>query len=185
MGEPEDKSMGVTLPATGAATGTAPFRDLFDREFGYVCRALRRLGVRQGDLEDVAQELFVAVHRALPEYEAGRALRPWLFSFAFRFAANYRRLARNAGYASDGALRTLAATDHPDADARDMVLRALESLDFDRRAVIVMHDLEGFSAPEIAEQLVVPLNTVYSRLRLARGEFRDAVHALQSEGGPS
>jgi RNA polymerase sigma-70 factor (ECF subfamily) len=175
----------VNLPATDLVTATIPFRELFEREFGYVCRALRRLGVRAGDLEDVAQELFVAVHRALPSYDTSRAFRPWLFSFAFRFAANYRRLARHAGYASDGPFRTMAATGHPDAEARDMVLRALEPLDLDRRAVIVMHDLEGFSAPEIAEQLGIPLNTVYSRLRLARGEFRDAVHGLQSGGGPS
>ena len=175
----------VTLPATDSAAATVPFRELFDREFGYVCRALRRLGVRAGDLEDVAQELFVAVHRALPSYDRSRDLRPWLFSFAFRFAANYRRLARHAGYASDGPFRTMSAEDHPDAEARDMVLRALEALDFDRRDVIVMHDLEGFSAPEIAAQLGIPLNTVYSRLRLARGEFRAAVHALRAAGGPS
>jgi RNA polymerase sigma-70 factor (ECF subfamily) len=171
--------------ASESGPATVPFRELFDRELGYVCRALRRLGVRGADLEDVAQELFVAVHHALPTYDPRRDLRPWLFSFAFRFAANYRRLARHAGYASDGAFRTMSAADHPDADARDTVLRALEALDFDRRDVIVMHDLEGFSAPEIAAQLGIPLNTVYSRLRLARGEFRDAVHALQSEGGPS
>jgi RNA polymerase sigma-70 factor (ECF subfamily) len=181
----ETNTREVIASATDIATAAVPFRELFDREFGYVCRALRRLGVRAGDLEDVAQELFVAVHHALPAYDERRALRPWLFSFALRFAANYRRLARHAGYASDGAFRTMAATGHPDAEARDMVLRALEPLDLDRRAVIVMHDLEGFSAPEIAGQLGIPLNTVYSRLRLARGEFRDAVHALQSAGGPS
>jgi DNA-directed RNA polymerase specialized sigma24 family protein len=38
------------------------FRLMFEAEFGYVCRALRRLGVHDGDLKDVAQELFVAVH---------------------------------------------------------------------------------------------------------------------------
>jgi RNA polymerase sigma-70 factor, ECF subfamily len=175
----------VISPATGSTAETVSFRELFDREFGYVCRALRRLGVRAGDLEDVAQELFVAVHHALSAYDGSRALRPWLFSFAFRFAANYRRLARHAGYASDGPFRTMSAVGHPDAEARDTVLRALESLDFDRRDVIVMHDLEGFSAPEIAAQLGIPLNTVYSRLRLARAGFRDAVHALHAAGGPS
>jgi RNA polymerase sigma-70 factor (ECF subfamily) len=172
-------------PATDTSAVTSvPFRSLFDAEFGYVCRALRRLGVPAGDVEDVAQELFVTVHHNLAEYDARRALRPWLFSFALRFAANYRRLARNQGHVSDEALRRLPAGD-ANAEARDVVLRALEGLDFDRRTVIVMHDLEGFDAPEIATQLGIPLNTVYSRLRLARAEFRSAVEALQSKGGPS
>jgi RNA polymerase sigma-70 factor (ECF subfamily) len=51
--------------------------------------------------------------------------------------------------------------------------------------VIVMQDLEGFGAPEIAAELGVPVNTVYSRIRLARDEFRDAVRALQQKGGAS
>jgi RNA polymerase sigma-70 factor (ECF subfamily) len=171
--------------AEGGAIVT-PFRSLFDAEFGYVCRALRRLGVRQSDIEDVAQELFVAVHRTLHEYDSRRALRPWLFSFALRFAANYRRLARNQGHVSDGALRDVAAAPRDaDAEARDIVLRALAALDFDRRTVIVMHDLEGFDAPEMAVLLGIPLNTVYSRLRLARADFRSTIDALQSKGGSS
>jgi RNA polymerase sigma-70 factor (ECF subfamily) len=48
---------------------------------------------------------------------------------------------------------------------------ALNQLDFDQRAVLVMHDIEGFAAPEIAETLMTPLNTVYSRLRLARAKI--------------
>lgn len=157
------------------------FRGLFDAEFGYVCRALRRLGVHAGDLEDVAQELFVTVYRSLGDYDPGRPLRPWLFSFALRFAANYRRLARNRAHLPsielDRAKATASSETH--TEARDTVLRALGALDFDRRTVIIMHDLEGFAAGEIAEQLGIPLNTVYSRLRLARADFRVAVEALQ------
>lgn len=158
------------------------FRQLFEAEFTYVCRSLRRLGVREADLKDVAQELFVTVHHHLPEYEPSRPLRPWLFSFSLRFAANYRRLTRNRGHVSDEALWAHASASC-DVEARDLVLRALGELDFDRRVVIVMHDLEGFAAPDIARELDVPLNTVYSRLRLARTAFRTAVEQLQAEGG--
>jgi RNA polymerase sigma-70 factor (ECF subfamily) len=48
-----------------------------------------------------------------------------------------------------------------------------------------MHDLEGFDAPEIAAQLGVPLNTVYSRLRRARAEFRVFIEGAAPKGGPS
>jgi RNA polymerase sigma-70 factor (ECF subfamily) len=159
------------------------FKNLFDTEFAYVCRSLQRLGVRHGDVLDVAQELFVAVHERLVDFDRTRPVRPWLFSFSLKFASNYRRLARNKVVEID--------TDSLDAapanmEARQIVLRALTDLDFDRRIVLVMHDLEGFAAPEIAVITTTPLNTVYSRLRLARADFRAAVTRLgEGERGRS
>ena len=176
---PERESSSVASEPTGDLAG---FRRLFDAEFGYVCRTLRRLGVAGGDLEDVAQELFVTVHRNLGDYDPKRPLRPWLFSYALRFASNYRRLSRTRGHTGDDALGRIAAPEGSSADARDLVLRALGTLEFDPRTLIVMHDLEGFDAPEIASQLGIPLNTVYSRLRVARAAFRDAIAELQSKG---
>lgn len=157
------------------------FREVFDAEFAFVCRTLRRLGVREADLADVAQELFVSVHRSLADYDGTRPLRPWLFSFCARFAANYRRLARHRSV--ELAENELSVTSASDVEARDLVLRALGHLEFDRRVVLVMHDMEGFAAPEIAEQVAAPLNTVYSRLRLARADFRAAVKTLQGKEG--
>lgn len=45
-------------------------------------------------------------------------------------------------------------------------------MDDDRRNALIMHDMDGLSAPEIAEALGVPLNTIYSRVRRGREEFR-------------
>jgi RNA polymerase sigma-70 factor, ECF subfamily len=157
------------------------FRDLFDAEFGFVCRALQRLGVRSGDVPDVAQELFLTVHRALPAFDVARPVRPWLCGFSVRFAANYRRLGRLADLPPD-VLERQSVPPSNDVEARDLVLKMLDQLDFDRRTVIVMHDMEGFAAPEIAEGLGIPLNTVYSRLRLAREELRAVARRLQPEG---
>ena len=159
------------------------FRELFDREFGYVCRALSRLGVRPGDVDDVAQELFLTVHRALPTLDPDRPVRPWLCGFSVKFAANYRRLGRLTEAPESEIAAQRATTSDP--EARDFVLKVLERLDFDRRAVVVMHDLEGFAAPEIAAELSVPLNTVYSRLRLAREDLKTVAEELQLQGGAS
>jgi len=165
------------MTSTDDALG-ATFRDVFEREAAFVCRTLERLGVRPADVDDVAQELFVAVHRSLDQWDRTRPVRPWLAAFASRFAANYRRLGWHRGRPLD---------DVPDSpklvrrlDAKTKVSRALDALDMDKRSLIVMHDLEELSAPEIAEALGVPLNTVYSRLRVARERFRAA---LEPEGG--
>ena len=135
-----------------------------------LCRALRRLGVGEADLGDVAQELFLTVHTRFGDYDPSRPLRTWLYAFCLRYASNYRKLARHR---AEGLAEPEAAHGQSDAVvARDLVLRALEKLDFDRRTALVLHDMEQLSAPEIAGELGVPLNTVYSRIRAARDAFK-------------
>ena len=51
----------------------------FQREFDYLCRTLRRLGVPAADIEDVAHEVFLVLHRRWEDYDPSCALRPWLF----------------------------------------------------------------------------------------------------------
>ena len=57
----------------------------------------------------------------------------------------------------------------------------LAALELDRRAVFVMHDIDGHVMPDIATALGIPLNTAYSRLRLARADF--AVAVKRAQGG--
>src|SRR5262249_9412222 len=63
-----------------------------------------------------------------------------------------------------------------------LVLAAIESIDLAKRAVFVMAEIDGHTMPEIATALGIPLNTAYSRLRLARGEFADAARRLHARG---
>ena len=170
----------------------ADFEAMYRAEFPYVFRSLRRLGVRDRELEDVAHDVFLAVYRRRDDYEPGRPLRPWLFGFAHRIAADHRRLSRHRHeLPDDGDDQVAGAGQRPDeqlADeqARRTLLRALDELTDDRRAVLVMHDLEGHGMPEIAEALALPLNTAYSRLRLARRDLAAAVQRLSQppEGAP-
>ncbi len=162
------------------------FRAVYEAQFAYVWRSLRRLGVRDRDLEDVAHDVFVALYRGFEEFDRTRPIRPWLFGIAFRVASDYRRRARHRlevpSDASDVAADDPAADERIEArEARQLVLEALGTLDLDRRAVFVMHDLDGYSMPEIARTLDAPLNTLYSRLRLAREQFARAVRRRTRE----
>jgi RNA polymerase sigma-70 factor (ECF subfamily) len=60
-------------------------------------------------------------------------------------------------------------------EATNVAQRVLQSLELERRAVFVMHELDGSPVPEVAEALGIPLNTAYSRLRLAREQFADGL----------
>ncbi|MBX3217363.1 MAG: sigma-70 family RNA polymerase sigma factor [Labilithrix sp.] len=162
------------------------FRPVFREHFRFVCLTLRRLGVRDGDVEDVAQDVFVTVHRKLDTYDPSRPLRVWLFGFCLRAAAAHRRLARHRlQVQEETAPETAADGPLPDAELaadqdRRLVLAALDAIDPHRRPVFVMYDLEEFTVAEIAEALSIPVNTVYSRLRVAREEFREQVARLRA-----
>ncbi len=175
-------------PAVDDSGRHARFRTVFEREFDYVWASLRRLGVHPRDLEDVAQDVFVHVHRRLDSYDASRPIRPWLFAFAARCASDWRRLSRHRVELLG--IDTQAADGTPSADAlverlqdADLVVRALDFVDADRRAVFILHELDECPMKEIAEALDLPLFTGYSRLRVAREEFTAAIRRLRPPKG--
>lgn len=176
------------IPTPAPAPVGLDFRTIFETEFDYVWRSLRRLGVRERDVDDVTHDTFIVVYRTLEQYDPSRPLRPWLFGIASRHAANYRRRAHHRGDVMEhpaevvdparGADEALASR-----QTLDLVQAALDALDDDRRAVFVLHELDGTSVPDIAAALSIPLNTAYSRLRLAREHFSAAVRRLRAARG--
>jgi RNA polymerase sigma-70 factor (ECF subfamily) len=126
------------------------------------------------------------VYRHLADYDPARPLRPWLFTFAYRIARDFRALARHRHVPLDAA--DVVVDRAPLADAvlmrnelQALAFSALEALDADERAVFVAHDLEELSATELAAALGIPANTVYSRLRRARVKFEAAARRLRGK----
>jgi RNA polymerase sigma-70 factor (ECF subfamily) len=167
-----------------AGDETAHFRTIFEGEFRYVWNTLRRLGVRPVDLEDVVHDVFFRLYRRLGDYDPTRPLRPWVFGFSYRAAADYRKLARHRREARTESERDirdpspLADERLVDCDRRALLERALDALPLERRAVFVLHELEGRPVAEIATTLGVPANTAGSRLRTARTEFAAAAKRI-------
>lgn len=159
------------------------FRQLFDREVAYVWASLQRLGVPESDREDLANEVFFRVYQRLDDYDPSRPVRPWLFAFAARVTSEHRRRPRHRFEqlgAEDDAREAAVSEPRSRSDDDQLVHVALAAVDDDRRAVLVLHDLDGYSASEIATALQIPLGTVYTRLRAARDEFTAAVRRLQA-----
>ncbi len=184
---------GPALPGLDVEAGAATraraevrvrdFRALYDAHVDFVWRNLRRLGVRDADVEDRTQEVFVVAHRRFGEFEdRGHGARAWLFQILLRVASDARRHRRRHPEDPDGG-QTLG-TACVDAGQHEAIVRrerlsrldaALETIDVSRRAVLVMHEIEEMTAPEIADVLAIPINTVYSRLRVARAELEQAL----------
>jgi RNA polymerase sigma-70 factor (ECF subfamily) len=144
------------------------------------------LGVPPSDLEDLTHDVFLQVHRRFADYDPQRPVRPWLFGFAYRTAAQRRRHARRHPEVPGELDETAHPGAPPDAqlaadDDRRLVAAALQSIELDRRAVFVLYSIDGESMADIARSLGIPVNTAYSRLRIARTEFAAAVARLRRE----
>jgi RNA polymerase sigma-70 factor (ECF subfamily) len=162
----------------------ADFTRLYESEFDYVWNVLRRLGIADAHLEDVAHDVFTTAWKKLADYDPARPLRPWLFGIAFRLASDFRARAWQKKEVADDDVDAADDSASPHAQvetkqAKELVMRAMDSIPLDRRAIFVMHELEGQGIPEVADALQVPLNTAYSRLRLARRDFATAVERLR------
>ena len=173
--EPEDQ---VATPDVAA---------IYAQHGPFLWRCLSRAGVPDGDLPDALQEVLLVVHRRLDSFDGSCQLTTWLFGICLRVAATARRSQRRRREEMiDPSKREhrLVETGNPEEhalaqDARRRLDAALEQLDPEKRAVLVMFELEGLACAEIAGLLGVPKGTVFSRLASARQTFLLALQRLE------
>jgi RNA polymerase sigma-70 factor, ECF subfamily len=170
-----------TGPQTGTATGTTAdggVQSIYRENARFVWLSLQRLGVHPSDVEDVAQDVFLIVHRRLATYDRRARITTWLFGICMRVAANYRRRRRwswevlsSGGDDRRPANGALADDLLVRREERRVAEQALARLDVSKRATFVMFEIESLSCQEIAELMNVPIGTVYSRLHSARRQL--------------
>ncbi len=163
------------------------FRRLFEEHASYAWNTLRRFGVREEDRDDLVQEIFVTVHSLLEDYDRARPFRPWLFGITYRIALrDRRRKGRNReGVTTEGDVEKRDSSPNAEVtmvqeERAVLVHAAIQEIEVHRRAVFIMKEIDDVEVPAIAEALAIPLNTAYSRLRLAREDFRQAVTRLRA-----
>jgi RNA polymerase sigma-70 factor (ECF subfamily) len=171
-----------------AAAEVPAFREIYDAHVPFVWRALRRLGVRESDAADAVQDVFVVVHRRLSEFDPRARITTWLFAICMRVASARRRAAH---VRLEVSAEELPISDVPDegADAGavaehnqklDIVEAILDQMPMEQRAAFSLFELEGMTGEAIAELLDVSVNTVHSRVRLARQAFRQSLAQMQA-----
>ncbi len=184
----------VVKPAPAAeshdspAAGPLDVRSVFDAHFDFVWRSLRRLGVREADVDDALQEVFVVVYRKRDEFEGRARLTTWLYGICFRVASDYHRRAHiRREHPTDEPLEGAAhdASSAADvrvngAEARALLDEVLDGLDMEKRAVFVQYEIDELSVDEIATRIGVPVGTVYSRLKAARAAFDKSVARVRA-----
>jgi len=183
-------------PAAVAVEAVPTFAEVYEAHVRFVWRTLRRLGVPDKDCDDATQDVFLVVHRKLHEFRPEAPLKHWLFRITSRIARDHRRSGRRENPREHGLVPVVnediadpqqqSPADSAERSAAAELIRSLlQELDEAKREVFILSELEQLSAPEIAQTLEMPLNTVYSRLRRARLEFEEALsrHCERSPGG--
>jgi RNA polymerase sigma-70 factor, ECF subfamily len=160
------------------------FDQVFEEHAPFVWRVLRRLGVRNADLNDVCQEVFIVVHGKLSTYHGGCSISTWLWGLCRRKASEYRR-APHLG--REQLVEMLPEQGEPPRQELELDQRAklrlldaaLATLDEDKRIVFVLHGIEEVPMKEIAEICGCPLQTAYSRYHAAQRLVEAAVQRMQ------
>jgi RNA polymerase sigma-70 factor (ECF subfamily) len=167
------------------------FDHVYEQTFDFAWRSARRLGVAASAVDDVVQDAFLVVHRRLPEFEGRSSMKTWVFGILLRVVSDHRRtLRRKGGLAELPHEDVLASRAQGPAEtleqrqAAALLHALLDELDDEKRAVFVLAELEELAAPDIAEMLSIPTNTVYSRLRAAREAFERSLarHRARERG---
>jgi RNA polymerase sigma-70 factor, ECF subfamily len=187
VGEPQGAqpaspvAAGDGAPEPGPERGRAApssFDAAFRCHYTLVHRMLRVYGVDEALLDDAAQDVFVVVHRRWDDYDGRTAFRAWLLGITRRVASSYRRASRRLRARLDAVEAPTPASLELHVSQREQLehaAAAIERLSVRHREVFVLTEVAGLTAPEVAESLGIKLNTVYSRLRVARERFAVAM----------
>ncbi|MGE0788679.1 MAG: RNA polymerase sigma factor [Sandaracinaceae bacterium] len=167
-------------------TAAATLADAFDAHAAYAGRSLRCLGVRDAELPDAIQEVFLVVHRRAAEIERPEALRSFIYAVCVRKAMALRRTHARRRENLPGDLPE-RSTDQlaPDEEliktrALRAALQLLDELDDDKRAVFVLYEVEQLPMREVADALGCPMQTAYARLYAARKWLDRRLKALRA-----
>lgn len=132
--------------------------------------------------EDLVQDVLFKLVGRLDEMEAVDQLRPWLIKILYRrFVDLYRRGTRSPiesehqWQPDTRLLEEMAIDEHDRVDQlewQQVLLRGLETLDDDQRDAVLLHDVEGYTALEIADMLEISVGTVKSRVHRGRHKLK-------------
>lgn len=177
---------------TGRGSGTRfgptePFEKLYRLHFDFVWRCARAFGSTPQEVDDVVQDVFMVVQRRLDDLRDETLARSWIYGITRRVVHSHRRRRPKGGSREPVEVDALTSPDRSPLAAAEqsaqlqLLSALLDGLDEPKREVFVLSEILELNGREIAETLGIPMNTVYSRLRVAREEFdRAAQRHLKS-----
>ena len=170
-------------------------RPALEQLLAQVAPLVHRFGLRmcrnQADADDVLQDTLLSVATHLFEFEGRSSLASWVFTLARTACARKRRGLKNQARGPDDGMDDISSADEtPEQSAGDKQLRralegALGGLSDEHREVVLLRDMEGLSAAEVAASLGISSEAVKSRLHRARAALRVALRGVLEREAPT
>jgi len=170
-------------------------RAALERLLEDIAPLVHRFGMRmcrhEADADDVLQETLLSVASHLNEFEGRSSLSSWVFMLARTACARKRRGLKNQAHISDDAVAESSSSEPSpeqhvgESELRRLLTNALDSLSEEHREVLLLRDMEGLSAPEVAASLSISVQAVKSRLHRARAQLREALRPTLERGAPA
>jgi RNA polymerase sigma-70 factor, ECF subfamily len=160
---------------------------LYDDHAARVGGFIRRLTGEGPHVDDLLQETFMTAHKRRSDLANVRDPSLWLYGVARNLCRHHwrseRRLLDFLSRLAHESPKGTSSADKQLAQAEDALLvrRAVEALPYKQREVFVLYELEDWKGEEIAELLEVPIGTVWTRLRDARGNFEKRLQRRLAE----
>jgi RNA polymerase sigma-70 factor (ECF subfamily) len=170
------------------------YRELVERYQRQVFSLARRMLGNAEDAEDLTQETFVRMFRALDRYDSSRPFPAWLFTIATRLCIDHLRRRRvrpismvqhDPAADEDYTLEIEDSSLRPDelaahAEEEDRVRGLIDALPHHYRIVVLLRHQQDLSYEEIAEALHLPLGTVKARIHRARALLKQHLEGERS-----
>ncbi len=164
------------------------FTRLYEHTREQAWRVLYRVVGQSAELEDLLQEAYVQLMRALKTYRGDARVTTFLHRICVNVGLMHLRARRRRKEEVTPELPDAETGEAHDPEraaqvkqAAALVQRALATLSEEKAAVFVYHELLGLKPEEISELVECPVNTVRSRLNRARQDFTEAVIALKGK----
>ncbi|MDP1824604.1 MAG: RNA polymerase sigma factor [Archangium sp.] len=185
--------MAWELTVAAAKPAAPPDTEALFRAHGAeVSRWVRALAGPEADVEDLVQDVFVAVHRARRGFRGDSALTTWLFGITSNLVKRHRRVQKVRRWLGGSAVEVagklpggapLADDQLAQRQARLRVHRVLDQLSHKFRTALILFELEGKPAAEIAELFGVTPSVVFVWLTRARAQFYKRLEIIERTEG--
>jgi RNA polymerase sigma-70 factor (ECF subfamily) len=149
------------------------FAELVDRYKNLVYAMIYRMMTDRTQVEDLAQDVFLKVHRGLPYFRGEARLSTWIYRIVANVCVQARSGRRPMPSSSDVAEPASADGAFADLELRDRIEKAMAKLPDNYRFLIAAHYLKGVQYEALAESLNIPLGTVKTHLFRAKRQLRE------------
>jgi RNA polymerase sigma-70 factor, ECF subfamily len=188
-----DHDASPLVRAMAPALARPSFDEIYRAYFDEVRRWARLLGGPEAEREDLVQDVFVVVHRRLPEFD-GQNVVGWLYQITRHRVRDFRRLRWFRVLLHRTAVDDVVASPSPGPEATisqrqeaerlsAFLTKLLARLPESQRVAFLLFEIEGYSGEEIARLQDVPVNTVWARIHKARVKLAAAAARLRKREG--